>query len=91
MAKKREIIDDGFASIINRKRLNQSDQPARKPNPLGVVLDQPEIDQLTAIAKELGLNRHYVMQYAIRQFIADWQKGKRPKQAQRVITTLETE
>jgi len=85
------MIDDGFTSIVNRKRLDggQDGKQPRKPNPLGVPLDQAEIDQLTEIAEGLGLKRHHVMQYAIRQFLADWQRGKRPQLKTKTVYTLE--
>jgi hypothetical protein len=92
MAKKREMIDQGFTNIINKKRLDQAGQdgkPTRKPNPLGVVLDQAEIDRLESAAAEIGINRHQLMQLAIRQFLADFDKGRRPKTSTKTITVIE--
>jgi len=90
--KKREIIDSAVSQIIrhvDKKHGGQDGKPTRKPNPLGVPLDQAEIDQLTEIAQELGQKRHHVMQYAIRQFLADWRAGKRPELKAKTVYTLE--
>ena len=87
------MIDEGFSSIINKKRLNdasQDEKPA-KPNPLGVPLEQAEIERLTEIAGELGIKRHHVMQYAIRQFLLDWEKGKRPQLKPKTVYELTPE
>jgi hypothetical protein len=91
--KKRGVVDDGFAEIANRKRLNQpgQDEKTAKPNPLGVPLEQVEVDRLSEIAEELGLKRHHVMQYAIRQFLLDWEKGKRPKMKPKTVYELNPE
>jgi hypothetical protein len=92
MAKKREIIDSAVSQIIrhvDKKHSSQGDKPDRKPNPLGVVLDHSELERLDAAATEIGINRHQTMQFAIRQFLADFEKGRRPKTTTKTITIIE--
>jgi hypothetical protein len=64
-------------------------QPAPdEPNPVGVKLTQAELDLLTAWAVELGISRHILLQYAVRDFMRRWEAGERPRT--KTITKTET-
>ena len=67
-------------------------KPAKeKINPVGVKLTAAELGQLDTIAKELGVSRHELLQYAARELIARYDRGDKPKTGQRIITTLKPE
>lgn len=63
----------------------------KKVTPMGVSLEQAELDRLDLIAKELGQKRHAVMQYAVRDFIKRYDQGERPKTKTQTITILDAE
>lgn len=57
---------------------SQAPGPEEKPKkrPLGVQLLPDEIASLDEIKDELGVNRHQLLQMAIRYFIAQYKAGK---------------
>jgi hypothetical protein len=59
-----------------------------KTNPIGVLLTFDELARLEQIAAEVGVNRHVMMQYAIKDFIKRYDQGERPRTAKREITIL---
>lgn len=65
-SKKRDAIDSSVQSSIGGEaKETQADQP----NPLGVKLTADEIADLDRIADELGVTRHNLLQYTVREFI----------------------
>lgn len=84
--KKRKAIDSAFDSIIGAE--DRGAKPER-PNPVGVLLEASELAELDKAAAELGVSRHALLQYAIRQFLANWRKGKKPRITTREVKSLE--
>jgi len=70
---------------------NQAQARAAKPNPLSVSLDADEIARLDRVAADLDVSRHAIMQYAVRQFLAHWEKGERPGMTKREVNVLKVE
>lgn len=74
--KRKTAVDAAFNRIVR----GTDQQPVEKPpSPLGVKLTQAEIDELSRIAKDLGVVRHHVLQYALRDFIARYNRGEKPE------------
>lgn len=69
----------GLDKIFSKTEPKSAAKKADKPNPLGVALEQETINKLTRIAKALGVYRHSVMQYAIKDFIRRYDAGERPE------------
>lgn len=63
---------------------------AQKSNPIGVKLTAEEIEHLDDIAGHLGVTRHQVLQFAVRNFIERYLAGFRPKTATKTILTLDS-
>ena len=63
--------------------------PGSPPSPIGVTLADDELDRLSAMAAEIGVRRHTLMVYALRDFIRRWDEGERPKTRQRTINELD--
>jgi hypothetical protein len=86
MAKKQRLVDDAVANIIRG-----GGRPFKqdKPHPLAVALGPEEVERLATIAEELGVTRHALLQYAARQFLADWERGRRPIVSEKRTVTLE--
>lgn len=53
----------------------------RKPQqkPQGVYLTEVEIKYIQQIADEYGETRHGVMQYAVKELIRQWKRGRKPR------------
>jgi hypothetical protein len=61
-------------------------KPARPAiKPLSVRLTASEIEQMRRIAAQLRISEHAVRHFAIQRFLADWQRGWRPKS--KAVTT----
>jgi len=84
--KKRQAVDSAVQAIISGQAKAQA--KAGKVTPLGVKLDPAEIAQLDRAAADLEVSRHSLLQYAIRQFLADWQRGERPEITTRAVRVL---
>jgi hypothetical protein len=54
-------------------------------NPLSVKLTGGEVAKLTTVAVDLGVSRHELLRYAIRQFLAGWERGERPRVVSRGV------
>lgn len=81
MAKKKSTgLDDIF---------RKTEKPAGEPNPVGVVLTAEELGQLDSIAREMGVSRHKILQYAVRDLLRRWEAGERPRT--KTVTKTETE
>jgi metal-responsive CopG/Arc/MetJ family transcriptional regulator len=62
---------------------------AEKVNPVGVALAADVLSRLDQIATEVGVNRHLLMIYAIKDFIKRYEQGERPRTTKKEITVLE--
>ena len=60
-----------------------TDRPGRS---VGIALTAEQKETLEAIAAELGISRHRVMQLAIEKLLADWAGGWRPVKETRKVT-----
>lgn len=49
-----------------------------KIKPVGIGLRESEWDKIETIGAELGVNRHRMAAWALRDFIARWEAGDRP-------------
>jgi len=85
--KKRQAVDNAYNAIIGG---DVRAGKGKEPNPLGVKLTAEEIARLDEIAKELGVVRHHVLQFAIRDLIARWERGERPRVVKKTINILES-
>jgi len=93
MTKKRPSLDTQAAAGLFTKteRLTQpgpqteSDDPVK---PLGVGLRLSERARLDEIAHELGVARHALLLYAVRDFIRRYEAGERPKT--KTVKTLDS-
>jgi len=86
MAKsKQNAVDSAVQSIIGGGKPRVK---AGKINPLGVLLESGEVDQLDQTAAELGVSRHAVLQYAVRQFLAGWKRGEKPQVTTQAVKIL---
>lgn len=84
MAKKK-INASAYDAIIH----GRDQAPKTKaPSPLGVPLTAEEQERLSEIAAALGVKRHHVLQYAVRQFLKSWERGERPQLEEQKITRL---
>ena len=60
--------------------------PADDPvKPIGVGLKHSEGERLKDIAAELGINRHALLLYLVRDFIRRWDAGDRPETETRKV------
>jgi hypothetical protein len=87
--KKKGRLDAAYAAITGGDQ-----QPAaggEKVNPVSVKLSSAELERLGEIAAELGVNRHALFQFVIRDFIARYNRGERPKTEVKSIITLKVE
>ena len=90
MAKnKRQDIDQAF-SIITGGGSAAAAKP-KKITPLGVKLEPDEVAALDQAAQQLGVNRHQLLQYAVRVFLARYAKGERPEFEVKTTKTLKVE
>lgn len=76
-------IKSAFEQATGRVNLESGDRPGRT---VGVALTGEQKETLEAIAAELGISRHKVMQLAIEKFLADWGGGWRPTRETRKVT-----
>lgn len=87
--KKAEELKTDYQNIFAKTAAQPEPEPEEKPkknHPWGVKLTWEEKEKLREIAAELGVKPHALLQYAARQFLADWKKGKRPKLISKGIT-----
>lgn len=82
MAKKKST---GLEQIF---RSTEPPAEGKPPNPVGVVLTREELDRLSQIAAELGVSRHALLQYAVRDLLRRWEAGERPRT--KTVTKTET-
>jgi len=88
MGKKRQnLVDDTIGRLVG------GEKPGRKKSAGGldnysVKLAPEDIQSLEQIADELGVSRHNLMQYAIRDLIRRWQRGERPTPTQEIKVRL---
>ena len=98
MAEKKPLIKNSIfertdpTPILPQGKPGKTGRPKKEGspdnNPLGIVLEPGEKEQLDKAAAALGVSRHQVLQYAVRQFLADWKKGKRPTVATKAVNVL---
>ncbi len=58
------------------------EKPKRKKpqiKPQGVYLTETELAYIQDIANTYGESRHGVMQYAVKELIRQWKRGKKPR------------
>ena len=60
----------------------------KKPAYIGVSLTQEELSRLSLVAQTEGVTRHAVVQYAVRDFLARYERGERPKKEYQTVTKL---
>jgi metal-responsive CopG/Arc/MetJ family transcriptional regulator len=84
-ARKKGRIDAAYAAITGAEKHPES---AEKVNSVGVKLSAAELERLNQIAVELGVNRHALMQFALRDFIARYDRGEKPKTEVKPVITL---
>ncbi len=95
MAKKtNQGLDELRNSLIPKK--TETQEPAKEPGdkntPVSVYLTREEKTTLNTIAKEVGLSRHALMQYAIKEFIERYQAGEiKAAEETRTVTVLKSE
>ena len=86
MAKKKIIIDTPFA------RTEPAPQPTPeapgKTTPLGVVLTAAEQARLQEIADALGMSRHKLLQYAVRDWLQRFEAGEIPTETRPALRRL---
>lgn len=91
MAKKRDELKQNLTNIFARTQSDQAapDSPADDPvKPIGVGLRASEGRRLTEIAGELGVNRHALLLWLVRDFIRRYEAGERPEtETRRVLKT----
>jgi hypothetical protein len=84
----RKVMDTGKAAAgmldktADGRSYKKSDDPVK---PLGVGLKQSEGHRLSAIAGELGVNRHQLLLFAVRDFMQRWDDGERPQVVDEVV------
>jgi hypothetical protein len=85
MARK-ELPKEKAARLLDKtadgRSRKKSDDPVK---PLGVGLKQSEGHRLTEIAGELGVNRHQLLLFVVRDFMQRWDDGERPQAEDEVI------
>jgi hypothetical protein len=86
MAKK-DKVNAAYGIIMGEQKKGAK---VEKTNPVGVALTVDEVTRLGVIAGELGVSRHAVLQYAVREFIARYDQGERPKTETKSINKLVT-
>lgn len=84
MAKK-DKVNAAYGIIMGDQK---KDAKADKTNPVGVALTADEVARLGVIAGELGVSRHAVLQFAIRDLIARYDRGEKPRTEIKSINTL---
>lgn len=87
--KQRAAVDSAVLSIISGGQ--QAQAKVKRVKPLSVLLTRDEVKQLDLAAADLGFARHALMQYAVRQFLAEYSRGKKPKIVTRAVKTLKAE
>lgn len=85
---KRQDIDQAFSVITGSAAAVAK---AKKPTPLGVKLEPAEVAALDQAAQSLGVNRHQLLQYAVRVFLARYAKGERPEFEIKTTKTLKVD
>ena len=78
MARK-DKVRSAYDTILQGSSEKGKKKTEKKPNPVGVALDADEIERLDQIANEIGVSRHGLLQYAVRELIANYERGVRPK------------
>jgi len=89
MAKKDKLKGMFEGAISENKIEPKEEKTEKKVNPVGVALEQAELDHLNEIAKELGQSRHAILQYAVRNFIKRYDQGERPATRKETKTVLD--
>lgn len=84
MAKKRDELRQGLSNIFARTEPDSSGPADQVPEndpvkPIGVGLKDSEGKRLTQIAAELGVNRHALLLWLVRDFIRRYDAGERPE------------
>ena len=79
-----DIMGDLMAGPEVKKKSSGKD-----PNPIGVKLDADDIAELDRISDELGIVRHHLMQYAVKDFIARYNRGEKPKTKKETVVRLD--
>lgn len=54
-------------------------QTESEPFPVGVKLSALELERLAQMAAEVGVSRHQLLQYAVRDYMRRWDAGERPR------------
>jgi len=57
-----------------------ADKPkSKRQKPQSVYLTESELKYIQDIADTYGESRHSVMQYAVKELIREWKRGKKPR------------
>lgn len=59
--------------------VSESEPEKKKLKPQSVYLTKSELAYVQEIADAYGESRHSVMQYAVKELIRDWKRGKKPR------------
>ena len=87
MAKK-DKVNAAFQTIMQGDEKQRRENKTDNERPVGVRLAVTEIERLDAAAKDLGVSRHEVMQYALRDFLIKFERGERPTVQEKTVYTL---
>jgi hypothetical protein len=83
MAKKKIDMTNIFAKTTEAKP--EAPEKVKRPKPVSVGLTADELAQVDRAAAELGVTRHAILQVAVRQFLASWDRGERPEISSKII------
>jgi len=87
MARK-DKVRSAYDTILQGSSEKGKKKTEKKPNPVSVSLDADEIERLNKIAADLGVSRHGLLQYAVRELIANYDRGVRPKTETETVVKL---
>jgi hypothetical protein len=86
VAKKQTINTNIFAKTEPAEQPEKKEKPKRTP--LGVQLTQAEITALDEIKEEFGVNRHVLLQMAVRYFLDQYKAGNIKTESKKVVRKI---
>lgn len=84
--KRDRAIDQAVLGLIEG---GAEKKPKAVANPLGVKLEPDELQLVAEIAEQLGVSRHNLLQYAVREMLRRWKAGERPQVQTKEVKFLE--
>ena len=70
----------GLEDLVKPEPKPAADKPtSKRQKPQSVYLTESELKYIQDIADTYGETRHSVMQYAVKELIRDWKRGKKPR------------